>query len=163
MAEAVANVARRINATVEEGKDSLGKSPSLFSSLCLNERMNEWMSELVAWIKYSGFYHSRFYQQVATEAHLYLITNPQNTWFISTCWLIIDIKTFCCCINSYWTNNHSLHLPCRPFQLQTHFFPGRRVQGPDQRLGKHPRDLSSWQRDESPLQQVLLNLHSAER
>lgn len=26
MAEAVANVARRINATVEEGKDSLGKT-----------------------------------------------------------------------------------------------------------------------------------------
>lgn len=28
MAEAVANVARRINATVEEGKDYLGKDPS---------------------------------------------------------------------------------------------------------------------------------------
>lgn len=29
MAEAVANVARRINATVEEGKDYLGKKPLL--------------------------------------------------------------------------------------------------------------------------------------
>lgn len=29
MAEAVAKVARRINATVEEGKDYLGKNPSL--------------------------------------------------------------------------------------------------------------------------------------
>lgn len=30
MAEAVANVARRVNATVEEGKDYLGKNPLFF-------------------------------------------------------------------------------------------------------------------------------------
>lgn len=30
MAEAVANVARRVNATVEEGKDYLGKNSLLF-------------------------------------------------------------------------------------------------------------------------------------
>lgn len=30
MAEAVANVARRVNATVEEGKDYLGKNPPSF-------------------------------------------------------------------------------------------------------------------------------------
>lgn len=60
MAEAVANVARRINATVEEGKDYLGKNPPLLDLVisivfhfiyCSFSRLYKWSpySTLLVW------------------------------------------------------------------------------------------------------------------
>ena len=70
MAEAVANVARRINATVEDGKDSLGETPltnlSPYLPLTLSavsQHVNEgpWFNILVDAV-------SVLAQQVVTEA-----------------------------------------------------------------------------------------------
>lgn len=46
MAEEVANVARRVNATVEEGKDSLGKIKTSTASLEI-----KWMGSLLTSVK----------------------------------------------------------------------------------------------------------------
>lgn len=83
MAEAVANVARRINATVEEGKDSLGKTPCTHLSLSLSLAHS-------ALIQYCDYCYFRFHQQVVTEAQ---VCFAQITIiFINKCLFIRDIQ-----------------------------------------------------------------------
>lgn len=59
MAEAVAKVARRINATVEEGKDSLGKTPPHTSFSVLHLLLLQIQHRCCSFT---------FHQQVVTEA-----------------------------------------------------------------------------------------------